>query len=108
MKRSLPSMRTRKRYMVFEAVQDMQDTQSGLAAAKASITNAARKLIGEAGLAKSNLAFFPDWSRRRGIACISRESVGDIRAGLCFTSNPKIRTIGISGTVKKARERYLI
>ncbi|MBI5872319.1 hypothetical protein HZB88_04520 [archaeon] len=104
MKRILPSMRVKERYLVFEAEVGAYSPEH----AKLKFMGAVKDLFGEFGLAKANISFLPDWKNGRGIACVANNAVDIVRASLCFTNKPKLRVIGISGAIKEAREKYLI
>ncbi len=111
MKALLPSMKERKRYIVFEVVSKTPVGFEGIAKA---LHNAANGLFGEMGRAK--MALKPmgdvfDAGLQRGIVRTNREYVNHARAAFCMVrrigkSPAIVRSLGVSGTLKKALRKY--
>lgn len=104
----LPSLREKKRYIVFEL---KSEKNIPMDQAKNAIKNEAELFLGKLTLAKSGLIFLDDWKSQRGIIKINNKYEDHIKA--VFTQINKIqnqnilfRSIGISGVLNKARRKY--
>ena len=73
------------------------------------------QLIGELGVAKAGIQVLKDcWNTntQRGIIRINHKSVDEIKASLSLIKNIKnkkatIKSIGVSGILNKAKQKYL-
>ncbi|MBN2566612.1 hypothetical protein JXB02_00830 [Candidatus Woesearchaeota archaeon] len=109
----LPSLRERKRYLVFEVLSDSRIADFGAVAG--AITDASRTLYGELGLAKQGLWLLKeawDGERQRGILRVNRSHVDEAKLALAAIrrvgkGEAAVRSLGVSGILKKARERFL-
>lgn len=102
-----PTLRERKRYIVFEVICKSKVSFNEL---KNSIEEEFKKLFGECGLAVSNIKILK-WNSEKGIMCASHNSVPYLKYSLTKTNklnNKKmiIKTMKVFGTIKKAK-RYL-
>jgi ribonuclease P/MRP protein subunit POP5 len=106
----LPSLRERNRYLVFELA------CSGAPAAKdvsQAIYSAATRLLGEVGASKISLKFVEyDETKKHGIIKVNHKSTSEARAALAVLTEAggakaAARTVGVSGTLKKAREKWV-
>ena len=107
MKPLLPSLREKKRYLVFEVISKKGFTSMPDKEIKESM----RKLHGEIGLGKAGLIFLKNkWNEmlQRGIIKVNYKYVDQLRAALCsFNKGDAImRSVGVSGILKKAEEKY--
>lgn len=104
----LPSLKEKRRYLVFEAIgQNLVFSEI-----KEAILNEITALIGRLGMAKANVNFMEDWKNNRGIIKVNNKYVDYVRASfVCLKKINKkeaiIRSIGVSGLLNKARSRYL-
>lgn len=113
MKAILPSLRERKRYIVFEVISKKEI--NGDAVAKA-LYDAAEQFFGSFGAAKMALKMMMDkWDKKakKGIVRVNRASVNHAKALFCLmekiSKSPVIiRSLGASGTLKKAERKYLV
>ena len=108
MKPLLPSLREKKRYLVFEVISEKELTLMP----DKEIEESMLKLHGEIGLGKAGLIFLKNkWNKmlQRGIVKVHYKYVDQLKAALCSfnTGDAIIRSIGVSGILKKAEEKYL-
>ncbi|MEW6062808.1 MAG: Rpp14/Pop5 family protein [Nanoarchaeota archaeon] len=108
LKRLLPSLRDKKRYIVFELI-----AKGGLDynMAKKGIKESISWLIGELGMAKAGLRFLDEWKNNKGIITVNRSYVDETRVGMSLVKNISnidviVRTVGVSGILKKAKARF--
>ena len=108
MKPLLPSLREKKRYLVFEVISKKELTSIP---AK-EIEESMRILHGNIGLGSAGLIFLNNkWNKmlQKGIIKVNYKYVDKLRAALCsFHSGDTIlRSVGVSGILKKAEKKYL-
>ncbi|MBN2454555.1 hypothetical protein JXB11_03340 [Candidatus Woesearchaeota archaeon] len=107
-----PSMREKRRYLVFEVFS--KKPVSGFNALSA-IQREASSFMGSSGIAKSGFKPLSRmWSSnlQRGMIQVDRKYVEQAKASLCLTKkvgrqNAILRSVGVSGMINKAKERYL-
>lgn len=107
-----PSSREKKRYVVFEIISETKITFED---AKKAIINTCLRYLGEFGVAKANIyvirnTYVPD--KNRGILRVANKTVVDVRKalGMITNSNNKkvvFKIIGVSGIIKKAKNKFL-
>ncbi len=105
----MPSLREKKRYLVYEAISETEITYKDL---KESIISAFKELFGLNGLAKAGLEFV-DYKENKGILRVSAKGLDMLKASLCFVrkinkGNVVLRSTGVSGILKKARSKFFI
>ncbi|MBW2985202.1 hypothetical protein KY313_00915 [Candidatus Woesearchaeota archaeon] len=108
MKPLLPSLREKKRYLVFEVISKKK--LSGIP--EKDIEEFMLRLHGEIGLGKAGLIFLKNkWNKikQRGIVKVHYKYVDQLRAALCSFHKGDVimRSIGVSGILKKAENKYL-
>ncbi len=112
MKPLLPSLKERKRYVVFGV---LADTVVRGEDAYSVIEDSMRRLVGEKGLAFAGLQFIPEkWNTRkkRGLIRVSHTSVDDLRASFPFITSISqtkviVYSVGVSGILAKAEKKWL-
>lgn len=128
MKSLLPSLKERKRYVVYEISSDEPISANEVAM---SIKTSMQKLVGDLGLASAGIQFlteqpqFPSRRARasapqadtranthRGIVRVSNTMQDTLKASFTFidTINQKkviVRSVGTSGIIAKARKKYM-
>jgi len=109
MKPLLPSLREKKRYLVFEVISQKKLNRMPAEAIKQAMLN----LTGELGLAGAGMIFLDKWNTnmQRGLVRINHKYVDKLRASLCFIDKIEdkeviFKSVGVSGMLKKA-EKYL-
>jgi ribonuclease P/MRP protein subunit POP5 len=105
-----PTLRERNRYIAFELISDVKFRRDEVVNA---VWNSALGFLGESGMARSSL-WLMDWDekKQRGILKVNHVSVEQVRAALALLKdinkkNCIFHALGVSGTVKKTREKFL-
>jgi len=109
----LPSLREKKRYLAFEIISDKKIENT------TDISNAINtgciNFFGEQGMAKAGLIFLNDKynkQNQRGLIKVSNKMTDNLKAALCFVKEIDsqkviLRSVGVSGILKKAYEKYI-
>ena len=109
-----PSDREKKRYLAFEILSRAKI--DSVDAIEQRIWDSSLQLLGEAGVAKAGIIMLKDRynsNLQRGLIRVNNKELNNIRGALTLVDNIEkkeviIRTIGVSGILKKAVNRYLI
>ena len=109
----LPSLREKKRYLVFEVVSN--EKIGDINQVSSAIWNASLQFLGQLGTAKAGLMVLSNkWDQKlqRGIIKVSHKHVDAVRAALMFAGkidnkDAIFRSLGISGILRKAESRFL-
>jgi ribonuclease P/MRP protein subunit POP5 len=109
----LPSLREKKRYLVFEVISDKK--LENVNSISKTIMNDCQNYLGEMGMAKAGLMILNNKynpNMQRGVIKVSHKMVDNLRAALCFVKeidNQKVivKSVGVSGILKKAQNKYL-
>jgi ribonuclease P/MRP protein subunit POP5 len=110
-----PTQREKNRYIAFEITSEQKYSRDEVVKA---VWNAALRFLGEKGAGTASL-WIMDWDAeaQKGIIKVNHKSVDDIKASLTLLSEIKkgddryaaaYRTITVSGTLKKLREKTKI
>lgn len=108
MKRLLPSLRAKKRYLAFELISEGPVGRSDLVK---EVMYSASSLLGDATASECDIKVlgFEDW---KGIIQCSHTKVKETRASLATLTRVSgkraiLHVLGTSGTVKRATEKFL-
>ena len=109
----LPSLREKKRYLVFEVIS--KEKISDADAVSSAILQSSLQFLGQRGTAKAGIVTLNnkwDAEKQRGIIKVSHKHVDDVKASLVFakkigSKDAIIRSLGVSGVLKKADNNYL-
>ncbi len=109
----LPSLREKKRYLVFEIISKNKITD--FAMVSNAIVNNTLSFLGELGTAKAGINMLRDkfdTASSRGIIRVNNSYVDSLRSALSLISNFNgeqaiVRSVGVSGILKKACNKYL-
>ncbi len=109
----LPSLREKKRYLVFEIIS--KEKISDFNSVSNGVMKSMLQLLGQLGTAKAGIIMLDNkWNPKaqRGIVKVSNRHVDALKAALAFAHKIDdkeviFRSIGVSGILKKAEERYL-
>ena len=106
----LPSLKEKKRYIVFEIISkeklEFRDVKN-------EIKQQILSFVGELGYGKAGIQILDDlWKNQRGVIRVNNKWVNNIKSTLALIKKIKnekiiVKTIGISGTLKKTKEKYL-
>ena len=105
MKPLLPSLREKKRYVVFDIKTDDFDKKK----IENIIAETALKFMGEFGISKAGFMILSDsWNGKKGIIKIGSKYVDEIKLVLgLIKGNIIVNTLGVSGTLKKAKQKFI-
>ena len=103
----LPSLRQKKRYLVFEVISQEKFSYPEI---QEEVHRAAHDFLGQLGLSKAGIIFLPEkWnaSEQRFLLKVNHTAVDEVKAALLLSKKIKkapiiIRSITVSGTLKKA------
>ena len=109
----LPSLREKKRYLVYEVVS--RNRFNDALHVNNAILEAAKELLGSVGMARAGIIAMNDqWNEdmQRGVIRVSNRHVDDLKASLVFAGSIDgkeaiVRSVGASGILKKAKQKYL-
>ena len=108
----LPSLRERKRYLAYEVISRSRFYDA--VHVNKAILDAANEFLGQHGMAKAGILPIDKWDEnmQRGIMRVNNKHVDNLKASLIFVKNIDgkdviIRSVGASGILKKAQQRYL-
>ncbi|MBR9691827.1 ribonuclease P protein component 2 [Candidatus Woesearchaeota archaeon] len=113
LKTLLPTLKEKKRYLAFEIISDSQIKDFKMISEQ--IMDRSLELIGQLGVAKAGIQPLSDcWkpNLQKGIIRVGNKHVDELKASLSLIKkiNNKdviLKTTGVSGIIKKAKERYL-
>ena len=105
----LPSLREKKRYLAYKVISKSKINFSSL---QKAITETALKVLGQLGVAKAGIIILDKWKNNKGLIRVSHKNVDNLRTALMFVDEVDnkeviIRSIGVSGILKKAEHKYL-
>ncbi len=107
MKPILPSLREKKRYVMFKVI---SKRKAGFNEVRKAIKAGSHELMGELLLSRAGMNFIDTWDQEKqaGIIRIDRKYVDHLRAVFCLTKSigrkkAIIRSIGTSGILNKTK-----
>jgi RNase P/RNase MRP subunit POP5 len=105
MKPLLPSLREKKRYVVFDIKTDDFDKKK----IENIIAETALKFMGEFGISKAGFMILSDsWNGKKGIIKINSKYVDEIKMVLgLIKGNIIVNTVGVSGTLKRSKQKFM-
>ena len=109
----LPSLREKKRYLVFEVIS--KERVNNFEAVSKAISNYSLEFLGQLGAAKAGIIPLANkWNPelQRGIVRIGHKHVDAVKAALMLADkidNKEVifRSLGVSGILRKAENKYL-
>jgi RNase P/RNase MRP subunit POP5 len=113
MKPMLPSLREKRRYLVFEVVS--KNKLSSASAVSSAVQRKTAEFLGELEAAKAGVHTLHDkWDskKRKGVIRLNRKYVNHLKAALCMISrieNRKVvvKSVGVSGMLNKAEKKFM-
>ncbi len=105
----LPSLKEKRRYLVFEAFSQTPFTFQEI---KEAILKETTQFLGRLGQARAGISLLDDWYKNKGIIRVSASSLNHLKAALLFIRKINKRdliltTRGVSGTLHKARNKFI-
>ena len=104
MKVILPTLKERNRYLVYEIKNNKKYTISEI---RKEMRKAMLQFLGELEYAKANILILDDFKKNRGVIKASHKYVDKIKVALMLIKNFIVETKGVSGTLKKARIKFI-
>ena len=109
----LPSLREKKRYLVFEIV-SKKDIKS-FSEVSSLIWQSSLSFLGEIETAKAGIWVLPDkWNQKKqmGMVKVSNKHVDKLKTALTLIKSFKrqqilVKSVGVSGMINKADKKYL-
>ena len=109
----MPTLREKKRYLVYEVIS--QNKINDAAHANKAIMDASKQFLGHLGMAKAGIIPLNDqWNndRQRGVIRVNNKHTDHAKAAFTFIKSIDnneviVRSVGASGVLKKAQQRYL-
>ena len=109
----LPSLREKKRYLVFEIIS--KKNIKSFSEVSNLIWQSSISFLGEIETAKAGIWVLPDkWNQKkqRGMIKVNNKYVDNLKTALTLVKNFKrqqviIKSVGVSGMVNKADKKYL-
>jgi len=109
----LPTLREKKRYLAYEII-SKNKFYDAVSVSKA-ILDAANNFLGNLGMAHAGILPINDkWNSdsQRGIMRVNNKHVDNLKASLIFVKNIDgkdviVRSVGASGILRKAQQKYL-
>jgi len=109
----LPSLREKKRYLAYEVIS--KNKFNDAMHVNKVILDAAKEFLGTLGMAKAGVIMMNDqWNQKlqRGIMRVNHKHVDELKASLIFVKDIEgkdvvVKSVGASGILKKAQQKYL-
>ncbi len=107
----LPSLKEKKRYIVFEVISKGSITD--LNSITKVIWQQTLSIMGQIQAAEAGIWLFPDcWNNNKGIIRVGHKYVDQIKASLAMIEKIEdneaiVRTVGVSGTMAKAKSKFM-
>ena len=106
----LPSLREKKRYLVYEIISDKKIDLKGV---KDNIKRKVMVFMGELGYSKAGIMFLDKDKENKGLIRVNSKYLDHLRTALILikdlnNQNVLIKTIGVSGMLNKAINNYLM
>lgn len=105
MKPLLPTLKEKKRYVVFEVITEKLDK----AKTEKQIDESCLKFMGENGYSKAGIMILKEcWKKNKGIVKVNTKYVDELKMSIGLIKGKSIvNAIGVSGTLKKAKEKFM-
>ena len=109
----LPSLREKKRYLVFEIISDKKI--DNIISISKTIFDSCQKYLGEMGMAKAGILILDNKfnkEKQRGIIKVNNKMVDNLKSSLCFikkidNKEAIVKSVGVSGILKKAQNKFI-
>ena len=110
MKPLLPTLREKKRYLAFEII---TGTKISFDEISKSINKTVLEFLGTLGASKAGIIIMKDkYRKQKGLIRVSHRHVNQLKSALMFITkinnkNVIVKSVGVSGILKKAEAKYL-
>ena len=104
----LPSLREKKRYVVFEV---LPENKVSFEEVKRTLENRIQEFLGVLETSKAGIIIMDKWDKNKGILRVSHNMLDKVKAAIVLIKevNGKrviIKTVGVSGILKKAQNKF--
>jgi len=99
MKPILPTLKEKKRYIVFEAISEEKISKDDL---EKTVNLGLKDFLGKLLLAKSGARIMKT-KNNKGIILVNNKYVNEVKSSLLMIKKPVFRSILTTGTIKKAK-----
>ncbi len=105
MKPLLPTLKEKKRYLVFEVIAEKIDKEK----VEKLIDEQCIKFMGENGYSKAGIMVLKEtWRKNKGIMKVNTKYLDEVKMSLGLVKgNQVVNVIGVSGTLNKAKEKFM-
>ena len=105
----LPTLRTKKRYVVYEYISDKDISHNNIIKA---VENSYKECFGMFGLGEAGFMDTKIHNNNRGVLKINHKYLDKLRVSMTMIKNINdqklvLHTIGVSGILKKAKNKYM-
>src|SRR3989344_714651 len=104
MRAILPTLKEKNRYLAYEIKDNRKYTLDEI---KNEMKKTILQFLGEFEYAKANILILDDFKKNKGIIKVNNKYVDKTRVALMLIRNFIVETIGVSGTLKKARIKFI-
>ena len=104
MKVILPTLKERNRYLVYQI---KKNKKFSLVEIKKELQKAMLQFLGDFEYAKANILILDDFKKDRGIIKVNNKYVDKVKVALMLIKTFVVETKGVSGTLKKARIKFI-
>ncbi len=108
MKYLIPTLREKKRYLVFKTITEAEISFGSI---KEAITSSFKELFGVIGLAKAGIEFV-EYKNNYGILRVNNKYTDNVKASFCTLRKINkydviLRSEGMSGILNKSRSKFI-
>lgn len=106
LKALLPTLREKKRYLLFETFGEGETSQRE---ANEALMSELHRFLGEFGMAKAGVVLLKDWNRNRGILRTVHNQVDTVKSAVLLAKGKDFafKTLVVSGSLGKVRKRLM-
>lgn len=104
----LPSLREKKRYIVYEV---RSEQKLRFEEVKQELEKKMLQFLGELGYGKAGVIVLNEWQGNKGMIRTNTKSVDNVKTALALVENINdkkvlIKTVGVSGIINKAKNKF--
>ncbi len=105
----LPTLRTKKRYVVYEYISDKNISHNNIVSA---VKKSYKECFGTFGLSEAGLMDTKIHNKNRGILKVNHKYLDKLCVSMAMITNVNdqnlvLHTVGVSGILKKAKNKYM-
>ncbi len=105
----IPSLREKKRYLVYEI---KTEKKIQLQEVKQEIEDKMLQFLGELGYGKAGIIILNEWQDNKGMLKVNTKYLNNVKTALSLITSIEgqrvlIKSIGVSGILSKAKDKFL-